>query len=639
MDKRNVVLLFSVFLVLVVRLFGESGPPIYVSTNTGTVGQILRVVESADGKVAVTVVYTGTESVLPHPGDITVGPDKKIYGCDPTKSQIVRMDVDDNGVGANIEIVYDQTKAPTSQNPTGPQGPRFDSAGTLFFNTKTTLSSKASGVWKIDGLAAKPFSGSGSFPAPVNVLGPDPTGEGLGGEGLAFTKGGDLLVVKRSLGEVQCLQGPLNTCPGKITGLADPIGIAVNSVGEIFVARRSLLDGNAIQRFTPKGLPVGTYVNFDAADMPFFPEFTSDDTLFVATADATTLKGKLWRVDTRGSKTLLVDLATQTQIIQPAGAVGVGKPGTSKSITWTFRGTQVFDFGPNSFELTAGNDAEGPCTATITARQRPPAEVNQMLQDSCTMQGSCVAGTVQTMSGDEGWATTWLVEPDLVKGCPTAPDGNYGVAIFGFVVAPFGIRPGIVKCSSPTAEQADASLPVCVLQQDFGYYPEATTLLGPDPIIVTKSKSFSEYGLVNLKLDLTPGQNVYFWGPAPPFPSDPKKLPPVFSIGQTIPIKFQLTTGPNGTGSLITDANAVLTVAQIEKADGRPTFIRKVITPAGSANAPPVFRYDSVLNQYLFNLKSSKSTGWKAGLYKVNITSNKFFTQKPPPNPILFRLK
>jgi hypothetical protein len=597
------------------QLLGQSGPPIYVSTYTGR--QILRVNET-DGATTVKVVYTGTDKILPHPEDLTVGPDNKLYICDPEKGQIVRMDIDDKGVGINIQIVYDQAEKDLSKFPVGPQGPRFDAAGTLFFNTKV-LGAK-NGVWQIKGLT-DPTSRP-PFPDPVNILDPDAADRG---EGLAFTIYGDLLVVNRDSGGVQCLPGPdpLKTCPEKINGLKEPIGIAVNSLNEIFVANRgSLLSSkNNIVRVTPMN-ERSTYVEFEDVDQPFYLEII-DKTIFVATFDAIHQHGKLWKVDSSGKPTLLIDLATllvdltNVPIIQPAVAVGVGRPAVSKSITQVIDppgGTKAWDFDNTKFEVTAG-----PCTATITARERPPAEVNAMLK------ASGINGKALAQSGGEGRITTWLVEPDPVAGCnPVGPPPNdyYGVAILGFVTEPFKINPGIVRCSgSPT---------VCKQQPDFGYFPEATTLRGPgDPISTTRPKSFSEY----LWVDFNLVQNGYFCGPLSPLSSDPNK-PAVFDIGGTIPVKFKLTTGLNCTGSFITDAKAVLSAALTELADGTATFIRKDLTPAGKANEPPIFRYDKNLKVYIFNLKNSKATGWKEGLYTGYITSNKSFPQK-----IFFRLQ
>ncbi len=596
MDKRTVLLLFFILLVLAGQILGESGPPIYVSTFTLTgVGQIL----SVDGTTgATTVVYTSTDNVR-RPEDITVGPDNKLYVCAPTNGLIVRMDQD----GKNFETVYDQAGKDLSKFPVGPQGPRFDSAGTLFFNTK---GSGANGVWKI-----KNLTDPGShppFPDPVNVLQAADSGEGL-----AFTASGGLLVVKRDLGEVQCLPGPLKTCPDKITGLTNPIGIAVSSVGDIFVARRSSLTSlkPGIERITPKN-EQSTYVEFEPLDQPFYLEII-DKTLFVATTadpgDGTPPNGKLWKVtppdgkctpDPIACKTPLANLPTQS-------LVGVGKPATSVSITKTIDpsgGTKVWNFDTNAFEITA----PGACTATIIARQRPPAEVNAMLV------ASGIKGKAQAQSGDEGWVTTWLIQP---SGCPVLSNDLYGIAIFAYVNEPFNISPGIASFSSPTVGKQ---------LQDFGYYPYTEAKILGDPISSTKSRSFSEYLFVNLQLAYVGS----FCGFLPPLNPDPNN-PAVFLIGNTVPIKFQLKAGKNCTGSFITDAKAVLSVAQLELGDGTPTFDRKVVNPAGKANEPPNFRSDGPTKQYIFNLNTS---GWPAGKYAATVTSNKSF-----PQTILFRLQ
>jgi hypothetical protein len=596
MNKRNVVLLFSLFLVLVSQLLGEAGPPIYVSTFTFTGftltgGQIL----SVDGKTGKpTVVYKKDQFF---PEDITVGPDNRVYFCDPTNSRIMRMDQD----GKNVETVYDQATAPAPQKPMGPQGLRFNAAGALFLNTKGL---NPTGVWKIDGLPAIPFGNSGKpFPLPFQL----PFSATQSGEGLAFTINGDLLVVNRSSREVQRSPGPdFTSAKAIITGLADPIGIAVNSHGDIFVARGS--SPYNIQRFTmtTDGLssPI-TYVDFSSTkDRPNYLEFTSDDTLFVATENETQRIGKLWKVTPPSSVAMTTSALVPLATFQGQPAVGVGRPATSVSLTKTFIGTKAYNFGSNSFEVTAGA-----CTATITARERSPNEVNDMLA------ASGIKGTGQPQSGKEGWITTWAVEP---AHCSPADDSYYGIALACFVDEPFKINPGIVRCGSPTS---------CEQILDFGYYPQGPILGVPgDPISGGKTRSFSEYLFVNLQL----AQNGNFCGFLSPLDSDPNN-PAVFSIGTTIPVKFQLTTKPGCTGSFITDAKAVLSVAQTELGDGTPTFDRKVVNPSGNANEPPVFRSDGPTKQYIFNLKTS---GWTAGLYSATVKSNKFF-----PQTILFRLQ
>jgi hypothetical protein len=181
-----------------------------------------------------------------------------------------------------------------------------------------------------------------------------------------------------------------------------------------------------------------------------------------------------------------------------------------------------------------------------------------------------------------------------------------------------------VRCEvSPT----DGSWTFCEQLQDFGYYPQGQIVGVPgDPISGTRSRSFSEYLLVNLPL----APNVNFCGFLSPLNPDPNN-PAVFLIGNTIPFKFQLKTGSKCTGSFITDAKAVLSVAQIELGDGTPTFIRKDVNSSGKANEPPTFRSDLPTKQYIFNLKT---LGWTAGLYTATVTLNKGF-----PQTILFKLK
>jgi hypothetical protein len=233
------------------------------------------------------------------------------------------------------------------------------------------------------------------------------------------------------------------------------------------------------------------------------------------------------------------------------------------------------------------------------------------------LTASKINGKAQPLSGEEGWVTTWLVEPDPSVGCQLASDGFYGVAIAAFVDAASNISPGVVRCSgSPT---------VCTQLPDFGYYPEAPILGGPgDPVTSTKTKSFSEYLFVNLAL----AQNGNFCGFQSPL--DPNN-PAVFNAGKTITFKFQLTTGANCTGSFITDAKAVLSVARIDPNDPS-TFVRMGVKASGGSNDPPFFRNDNPSKSYVFNLDTSGSE-WTPGLYTATVTSNKVL-----PQTIQFRL-
>src|SRR5712692_4151731 len=108
-----------------VKMTVKSGPAVYISTFAGQ--QILVV----DGAVGTTVgIHTVTIADSFFPEDIVVGPDKRIYICDPAHSKIYRVRQDD----ADFESIYDFSTAMFPHNPTGPEGPSFK-GNDLYFNT------------------------------------------------------------------------------------------------------------------------------------------------------------------------------------------------------------------------------------------------------------------------------------------------------------------------------------------------------------------------------------------------------------------------------------------------------------------------------------------------------------------------
>src|SRR5713101_4126077 len=143
----------------VVKMTVKSGPAVYISTFAG---QQILVVDGAVGTTAAihTVpIPVDTNNFLPE--DIVVGPDKRIYICDPALSKIYRVRQDDK----QFETVYDLSTATPPKNPGHPEGPSF-SGSDLYFNTAGATT--GTGVWKIAGAAGVAFGGS--FSAPTHVL-------------------------------------------------------------------------------------------------------------------------------------------------------------------------------------------------------------------------------------------------------------------------------------------------------------------------------------------------------------------------------------------------------------------------------------------------------------------------------------
>src|SRR6266480_1101103 len=326
---RNGLLLIAVLVSSVpLQVWGQTttgtGQTIFVSTFSGR--QILKIVDSNPAKVF--VLYTGDAQFEPE--GISLGPDNKIYVCDSLGNRIWRITQD----GTSAAVIYNFLPS-NSTRPQGPEGPSFNHAGDLFFNTRNDESRPATGVWTITGLGST--SDAGPF-NPVNILPTSQIGTFFG-EGTTFDGQNNLLIVDSSGGRI-LKSSPSYTSATVIipntdqsTVLSEPIGIAVNNQNDIFVANFG--SGN-IDHFSSAGVFLGTYVTFTSLDRPAYMQFDPSGNLFVVTVqDEYARHGKVWRLpppqissQTTPTPILVVDLNTvytsqNVQILTSDQAVGL----------------------------------------------------------------------------------------------------------------------------------------------------------------------------------------------------------------------------------------------------------------------------------------------------------------------------
>jgi hypothetical protein len=326
----------------------QPGPKVYVST--GYYSQILAV----DGSSGVTsVLYTpsGDSPTYDFEG-LAVGPDNLIYITDPSDYDIFRLP---QTTGGTLQTVYQYSEGP---GPDEVQGPSFSTTGLLTFNTEDDQ-----GVWQIS------FNSSDAPSAPVQLI----SSGAIDGAGTTYNHADELLIVDQSSSAV--LQ---QNAPGAIaatplitsTYLSFPVGVAVNSSGNIFVSNYYCPDqcSGYILQFDSAGNPLNTYecdegvcqnpyVSFGSSDQPEAPlymQFDASDRLYVVTAytyDDEGTAGKVYRVDPSGpflpnlptptgTPTLLVDLgyAYANGTIPNLGgnsAVGVALAGTGTGNSYT----------------------------------------------------------------------------------------------------------------------------------------------------------------------------------------------------------------------------------------------------------------------------------------------------------------
>jgi sugar lactone lactonase YvrE len=286
-----------------------TGETVYVTNFSGN--QVVKVVD--DGSGTVTAINTATGEFTE---DIVVGPDGKIYICDSDNNDIRRIDPNTN---AAAEIVY--TKGDSS-GPSGPEGPSFNTLGDLYFNTRGYPATHT-GVWKITSAQLK-----GTLPvSPTQVLTATQTGSTFG-EGTTFD-GHDNLLVVDSIGDRVLRASPPYTSATAIiiSGLNGPIGVAVSSVGDIFVANDF---GQNIVHYGPDGgSQIEVYASF--TDPAFYLQFDASDRLYVVTSlDSDPGTGKLWRVDSPGGPAnthLVVDFLGKG--LNNIHMIGLGLPATT----------------------------------------------------------------------------------------------------------------------------------------------------------------------------------------------------------------------------------------------------------------------------------------------------------------------
>jgi len=585
----------------------KSGPGVYVSTAGGQ--QIL----AADGAVGTTVaIHTETIANSFSPEDIIVGPDKRIYICDPPKNKIYRVRQDNTG----FEKIYDSSIPTFPNNPTGPEGPSFDASGNLYFNTNAGESS--SGVWVITGATgAVPLAGSFT---PSNVFSGSTPGEGTA-LGTASPTSGQLLFVERSSNKVlscnpsSCgspttrIQNPLEGSPV----LDNPIGIAVRkSDGHIFVANRGSL--NNIIHFNSSGTFQETYASF-AGNGPYFLEFDALGRLYVVTAADDFTGGQVWRIDPPGGETNLVFLVALSNSITGVNsdkAVGLGVA-PNAAITKTYSsGTKsnTFDFST----IANGNLTDkvtisfsGVSTAfDLTVFREEVPEALLALQLATNFSGipcaeySSDLGTC--VAYEEGVNNAKLLEP-----LPAAdfagpvnlqlfytPSGGSGVPVLAHALDS--------NLQNPVDEYDENEL--------TGFTLATTVVIPSDPTGMNgDSGGISRHVALN-----TPQTQAgtTFCGFQVPVPGQ------TFSKPQAIPVRFKIAVsgGNCHTGPYVTNAVSQLWLFN--------TTTQEFVTPTSKSNTGNFFFANSTTGQNNYNIDTKNLA---PGTYIFTMTSNSVSAQ------------
>jgi len=606
---------------------------IYVASSTGR--QVIAV-SRADGQQR--VVFTFPTGQFPE--DVTVGPDTFIYVSLPATGQIVRINA--NVAPATAQVVY---RAGAGKSP---RGLRFNSTGDLYFAT-------TDGILRIGAAAFTSLPASASLAVAF---------ASSGISGLAFSPDGHLYFAETSSGRVfrSVWSAPTPTFAQpvdlQVPGLLNPVGLAVNSLGHLLVADRAT---GKITRCKFKGLEPGdkvcsTLATFALPNRPAYLELVPneavtsvdkdqypnwnwlDEFVWVGTADSSLANGKVWKVyspalaaATESSPQLLAVLPRIQGKFPPA--VGVSPTPVSRSLSIAFDSsfpapentTRVVNFGTYGFEVS--NDVVGSCTLQVRQAQTPLSSAElELIRTKLQAEGFSVRRFIP-FYGQRGFVTGFEVTPQCSAGSSFAPQS--GVYISGFYGTTWFVpQTNTIQALVPRLVKVEktGTSSVVTLLPSLGYYPIGPAIedMPNDPGTRAGSIGFSTFYLADLEL-LQNGNFCGFSAPLRNAPTVEDAGLNVFNEGQDITFKFQLSTGPNCTGSLITDARAVLSVAHVP-----PDFSRKEVSPSGnSVLEPPVFRLSG--GQYVF---TAKSTGWGKGTFAATVIADKF-----SPQTIYFQIK
>jgi hypothetical protein len=591
---RQIVLALAA-LAFCAPAFAQGSPTVYVTDGSGGHIYSVTLTPSISFPILATIEGATLEG-------IEYGPDGLLFVCDPTNGKIYRV----NPVGPVIDTVFWYS----GSGPQHPQCGRFSSTGDFYVVDE----SEGSGVWKFTAVAL-----AGSFPATAtHVLSGTALGSTFAGDSsLTQANNGDLLISDFSNGRLFLSLAsppspalPYSSATQIVSGLDNQTGIARSSNGDIFIAQKGL--SNRIVRYSSTGTFISDCGVF-GSDRPYFIKFSADDTLYVATSQDDTneevdndndpfINGKIWEVDITScssSPTLLAYMPNQGDG-EDYAAIGIALPPTSTSLSFTYTPTMkdhIFNFNSDSIAINFLGQVVQEFTMTMTKTEVLPADLVNELDPTKFPVGT----TCDHYSGEAGFCVTYSVSPPPIPG--TDFTGEYQAKV-AYLSLDNVQQPALGHELHEDTQFSQDFL--------FGYSPVLTP---GDPGKVGSTDNFSKF--VPLNKPFTGGGNGdNFCGFLPPLMTNR-----VFKAGQTIAVKFQITTGINCTGAFITDSEARLSVV------GGGNF--QPVSSSGKSNTDNYFRVSG--KQYIFNLNTK---GYAPGIYSLTIFGDKF-----APQTIAFQLR
>jgi hypothetical protein len=623
--------------------WAAGAPYVVVSTTAGTILKI----NTPNG-----LANAGSpQTLLSTPGaeySMVIGPDHSgglpnavmVYACDRLSGTITRFNPDNPpSQGGTNETVY---------------------AGTASQQVRCgriTASGQASSAQNGD-LVVSTSGGLLVFPAitykALGALGaadkqPGSTNPNTKSGGIAQKNSGDLLAVDNAGNAVArtAAPDPNFSVPASVTNisglsLSQPLGIARRSDGEVFVSNQGGTPN--ISYFSvvtsagaSKAAGIGTCEVFSGKNkgIPAHMQISLDDTLYVAVANGT--KGIVQSLNASvipGAKGVCDSNLTQTFGLS-APAVGIALPPSSVTLNVpgnaAANGNFLLNFGFTGFEVSNIAPNLG-CVGSVNVSLVNPAFVAGLTGQLTPQQAAPAINLA--LDGFEAVVNTTNVvndlnnhDPNSNAGC-TAADGstmNFQVA---HQLAHSVTDPKVMVCDDNNAN--------CSIDQGISFVKQIGTwpVNGylPDDITTGGKKTLkcNLYMIQSLPTGTPPEEDGTFCGFQSPLTNTfQNAAPATLSVGKSVPVKFKLSpTGLNSCHSApyITDAIAILSVAQIADAKGNPTFVPIGLISNGSSGlGQPLFKSDTN-QQYLFNwdsgsciMPNGKTSACPKGTYSLSV--------------------
>lgn len=597
-------------------------------------------------------VSGGTVSVvLNHPGanfeSLTIGPDwvEKdgngnaahpflLYACDTAQNQVIRFDPANPAV---FDTVYSNSVVGLT-----PVCGRSSAAGEFFITNKG-----GAGVYRFGDItmpASLPANVAlGSLHASSPTLLPG-FPAGMTGAGITQKNVADLLAVNSAQNQVMRAAYAAVPSYSMVTAFASsnlsaPVGIARFSNGDVFVSNSNPSKNKngppVVAHFASNGAAAGVCPALSAktSETPEFLASAENDALYLVTEGNNS--STVWNWNTSLGTCALVSQATV-----PTPVTGIAVPPVPTStITAALSGVRdpnltPFFFNSNAFQIQAKD-----CNATVTGFPMSPAEVSSLiaLAGVALPNGAVPANNL----GEGGYSLAYVAK---WAGCNSIfADGAFVTAIYGLFDNTITNNPRIIRCEGPTEpligtvnNSSTVCEPVNAQSAVIGDYPLGG-IIPQDLGTAIKTPSNSTFVLVNENSGAGTNTPGTFCGYQPPLinTTDPNQAA-VFSGGKnTLSVKFKLATatGTCQNGAYITNAVALISVAQLSDGQGNASFhpINIASTSVGNADVQPLFNAGNQQYQFTLNLAN-----YAPGVYSLTTT---FVSDNTSSQTIVFRIQ